>query len=440
MTAQKNAIRGRIASAQASLALVAVCVFAWTNLVIASTGPAGYVVKGLGTLEGGVRSYAAGINNIGQVVGHASLGDGSQRAFVWSSAGGMEDLGSLYGSRFSYANAINDRGEIVGRSSDRAFLCTCSEDMQDLGTFWGGQYSAANAINNQGIVVGYSQGMDDEDSYYLHAFSYTAAGGMWDLGTGFIIPFTSGLYGNAMAVNDQGQIVINWDNGMLIPWEQPILGTTVTGPGGEFYPYLPGAGYSTQGSDVNNNGQVIGVSGHRGFLYTIGGAIQDLGTFAPVAINDDGQIVGNGSLYTAAQGVQNLNGLIFTPGWEIFSATDINNTGQIVGYGQYLSGQDQALILTPVTPGSGDATGDGKVDFADFQLLLDHWMLEGWWGTGDFTGDGGVDFLDFQVMLDYWNPTGSSAATPEPTALFLLSIGAATLLRKKNARRGASNW
>ncbi len=48
----------------------------------------------------------------------------------------------------------------------------------------------------------------------------------------------------------------------------------------------------------------------------------------------------------------------------------------------------------------GDADGDGDVDFADLEILLEDW------GTGapaaDFNGSGRVDFGDLEILLDNW--------------------------------------
>ena len=58
-----------------------------------------------------------------------------------------------------------------------------------------------------------------------------------------------------------------------------------------------------------------------------------------------------------------------------------------------------------------DANVDRKIDFGDFQALLDHWMnTDVGWAAGDFTGDGTADFGDFQRLLDNWNPIGLDPA------------------------------
>src|SRR6185436_4013933 len=65
----------------------------------------------LGTL-GGSFSYAAGIDDFGQVVGAATLtGDETGHAFLYRK-GVMHDLGA-FGGTSSAAAAINNRGQIV---------------------------------------------------------------------------------------------------------------------------------------------------------------------------------------------------------------------------------------------------------------------------------------------------------------------------------------
>jgi hypothetical protein len=90
-------------------------------------------------------------------------------------------------------------------------------------------------------------------------------------------------------------------------------------------------------------------------------------------------------------------------------------------------------VQTILGTGSGDANLDGKVNFTDFQVLLDHWQQTGiGWAGGDFTGDGSVNFADFQVLLDNWNPAGSGASqAPEPTALFLLAAGGLAMFHRR---------
>jgi probable HAF family extracellular repeat protein len=125
--------------------------FVWENGYVKVLGDLG----GVG-INGG--SEATGINKSGRVVGYASVPDGSPHAFLWTEAGGMQDLGTLPGGSGAFANAINSSGQVVGWSyvssgQPHAFLWDSVGGMQDLGTL-GGPGSQAAAINDSGEVTG----------------------------------------------------------------------------------------------------------------------------------------------------------------------------------------------------------------------------------------------------------------------------------------------
>jgi len=108
----------------------------------------------LGTLpiDGVVDTISRGfaLNARGQVVGVSGVPN-NYHAFRWT-AGIMTDLGTLPGDVLSYAADINNRGDVVGVSTspvsvDRGFLWT-GGTMVDLG---GGR---PDAINNRGQIAG----------------------------------------------------------------------------------------------------------------------------------------------------------------------------------------------------------------------------------------------------------------------------------------------
>jgi probable HAF family extracellular repeat protein len=145
----------------------------------------------LGTLAGGLNSYAFAINLNGIVAGASDSSDGTTHAVTWAGTT-ITDLGTLGGS-YAQANAINDLdvavgyGYTLGDNVAHAWI----GNMQDIGTLsatvggitYQGSFAQANAINDYGIVVGSSNTPDDSA---VHAFLYTAKSGMFDLN--YILP------------------------------------------------------------------------------------------------------------------------------------------------------------------------------------------------------------------------------------------------------------
>jgi probable HAF family extracellular repeat protein len=143
-----------------------------------------YVIKtnqmtDLGTLPGGLNSYALGMNLKGVIAGASDSSDGTTHAVTWSGTT-ITDLGNLGGS-FAQANAINDSGVAVGylftvdtfgNDVSHAFVGNA-----DIGTL-GGSSAQANAVDDFGLVVGSSNTTGDAD---VHAFAWTAKLGMVDL-------------------------------------------------------------------------------------------------------------------------------------------------------------------------------------------------------------------------------------------------------------------
>ena len=84
----------------------------------------GGAIRNLGTLPGGASSRALGISK-GEVVGTSETSDG-EHAFLWTDAGGMQDLNSLLTSRSGFiltqAVSINSQGIIlaIGQNDDSA--------------------------------------------------------------------------------------------------------------------------------------------------------------------------------------------------------------------------------------------------------------------------------------------------------------------------------
>lgn len=176
---------------------------------------------------GGNNGFAAGANNFGLIVGwaentvHDPTCDPASRQVlqfkpvVWGP--GDDDIQALplIGNDTSgAATAINDRGEVVGISGlcDQAVgrysaihaVLWQNNHATDLGNLGVPAWNTPMAINEHGVVVGFANvsGGGSAGNFNAHAFIWTAAGGMRDLGT---LPGDS--ISEALGINDEGVIV-----------------------------------------------------------------------------------------------------------------------------------------------------------------------------------------------------------------------------------------
>jgi probable HAF family extracellular repeat protein len=239
----------------------------------------------------GSNATANGINDLGQVVGTGNY------PFLWSKEAGFTNLG-YNGDAYK----VNNRGEVVGDliSPPHAVLWRDGVAL-DLGTL-NGVGSAAYGINNLGQVVGQSWG---------RAFLWTEGAGMHDLGT---LDGLSGGTSGATAINDSGQIV-GASYSIAFHTTHPAYFTR------QGVIDLGSLGGDGGAEAVNNLGQVVGDSGGRAFVTDLyGGPMLDLNTLIPP---DSGWV-------------------------RLFTATGINDAGQIIGTG-VLPGyeNDHAYLLTP---------------------------------------------------------------------------------------------
>jgi probable HAF family extracellular repeat protein len=255
--------------------------FAWRNGVMSP----------LPAFPGGYDSYAAGVNNAGQVVGWAEDGVHDPtcsaptqvlqfEAAIWGpDLTQMKELAPYPGDPDSAATAINDFGDVVGisglcsvavggASAKHALLWHNGQPI-DLGNIGGHAWNTPTSLNNHGEVVGFANTSGDENAALSPvAFLWTRQTGKMQMLPRLEDDQTSAAYD----INERGQIV-----------------------------------------GVSNGGPV----GSRAFLYQ-NGTIHDLNEL----------VVGDSQLY-------------------LLIAQGINGRGEIVGTAVDASGQQVGFLAVP---------------------------------------------------------------------------------------------
>jgi probable HAF family extracellular repeat protein len=333
------------------------------------------VVDDLGTL-GGPTSMGLGINATGNVCGGSYLSSadphlGGLHAFRWVDGLGMIDVGVLQTVNISEAQGINAGAQLVGGSFvdvggdsvPHAFRANAALTLTDLGTL-GGEYSYAWDINDQGVVTGEASNKAED----VHAFIFTSAG-MRDIGT------LGGARSVGRAINESGQVA----GESRIGQSNTIRAFRFTEGVGMVSLGTLSGGTNSSAYGINNAGQVVGESdsgpivsqdfrlkgfplfGTHAFLWTEAAGMKDLGhlgggTSLATAINNNGVVVGRSTLingathafrWTQAEGMVDLNSLLPSgSGWVLQEAWDINDNGQITGFGLH-NGAQHAFRYNP---------------------------------------------------------------------------------------------
>jgi probable HAF family extracellular repeat protein len=282
----------------------------------------------LGTLPGKYASGSRDINNSGQVVGivvmDATNSTNSIHAVLFDPTGNGNntDLGTLGGLE-SEPYVINDAGQVVGYAMnapgyERAALFDTSGKgkSRDLGVLGNNLSSQALGINNLGQIVGHS-GTNGV------LFDSSGNGNNKDLGN------LDGQNSYAMFINDQGLIagITTTSTG-----ETRATRFDTTGQGKNIDLGSLSGEKICEITGLNNKGQIIGF-----VKRTFDNDYSDPEDFRPVLFDPTGS--GKNT---------DLNDLIDKQsGWILYSASDVNDKGWIVGIGKGPDGNYRGFLLTP---------------------------------------------------------------------------------------------
>jgi probable HAF family extracellular repeat protein len=304
----------------------------------------------------------------------------------------ITDLPSL-GGRNSRANSINNRGWLAGYSNlaantSRHAALWRDGMLTDLGTL-GGPNSATtwSVKGDSGIVAGISQTAtpDPLGEAWSSAAFYPGATGtgfvnlgfVWENGTMRALPTLGGNNGFATGANSSGQVV-GWaentvhDPTCVLPQQLQFLPVVYGKQPNEINALpLPTGDTSGAATGINEQGQVVGISGicdqavgrhtaKHALLWDKNGNIVDLGNLGapfwntPTNINQRGDVVGfagapgdpdgnflQAFIWTPENGMQPLG---FLPGDVHSEAYGINDKREVVGLSCDANGNCRAFI------------------------------------------------------------------------------------------------
>jgi probable HAF family extracellular repeat protein len=211
--------------------------------------------------------FARGLNDLGQVAGSAALPGFESRAVVWTAGAGTTDLGGTN----SHAVDINNRGVLAGDVQGQAAVWTDIGIWQELGIlgdspFDGTRFSSAQAINDRGWVVGTSTAPAGG------AFLWTPKTGMENLGhlhSGYDISLSS-----ATDISQHGTVIgesLGWiffaGNYEMVP-PRSFVWTRRTGM--MALDDLVPAGWSgTHAIEINDHEEILATAESAGIAYTV---------------------------------------------------------------------------------------------------------------------------------------------------------------------------
>ena len=208
--------------------------------------------------------------------------------------------GQVVGGQYS---SINDSGQYVGGAGVKVPNDNPNDQLVSGGTTTTLSYFTPFSINNAGAIAGQAYPAAGVGISYPAVYQNGAVTNLSSIpGAGQF-----GAVSNAIAIDQHGDVLVTvWQNGTSLSYLYHASMGTATD-----LTALPG-GSGFIAAALNNNGQAVG----KGFIYT-DGTVETLASLLPASI-----------------------------GWSNLNATGINDSGEVVGQGTY-NGQQVAFLMTP---------------------------------------------------------------------------------------------
>ncbi|MBT8401662.1 MAG: tandem-95 repeat protein, partial [Rhodothermia bacterium] len=376
-----------------------------------------FAIDETGTI-GGAASRGFAINDEGQVVGTSILPSGQVKAFLWE-GGNIRDLEPDL-SRGSQAYGVNESGIVVGAVEENGGIAAARWDVgaekseSTLLEGMDGQLSVALDVNESGDVVGTALSGDNQFHPVIwqgSALTVISADGV-DVGqaeaissdgeiVGSVLTPTSaerairGELGNVRQLSSEDSRAYGI-NGLGMAVGSKVSGTAVTAVswssnGLESELSTPGSRFA-EAYGVNDSGWIVGAMGDdaassaakttsRGLLlqndplFTMTGESSISADFSKsmtevVGLTKSQSLELRAALWVGGN-VLDLNALIpEASGWTLVEARDVNNAGQITGYGLF-QGAPRAFVLTLTGNEAPAGKDDHVTTFVGEPLTID---------------------------------------------------------------------